>query len=223
MSKPEYPTEYVAANAEAFYATGTRILQGYRMHPVDSMHVQYLLNDLQPPPNATIADLGCGYGEVARLMHKLAPDLNFMLVNNIPEQMAFAPTGPHFTPVISDMHKTPILDASVDCVLMHYSFCHADQPAVLREAARMLQRGGRLQIFDYITTQPNAEIVDDLASVFLPDWQLYGMLQKAGFTEIMSHVPSGSDATWRALYQSEALYEHTFRNLKPVIFNARRA
>jgi hypothetical protein len=59
--------------SEEAWARGIRILQGNRLGDTDAAHVAALLALMALPEGALIADIGCGFGEVARLMRGQRP------------------------------------------------------------------------------------------------------------------------------------------------------
>lgn len=126
-------------------ARGKRLFQIHRLAASDSDHVAALLAMFEPPKGATVLDLGCGIGEVARLMQLQRPDLRFILLNISPAQLGMCPDLPR---VAGDMNRIPLAPASVDCVMIVYALGHGDMANTLRDVARVLRRGGTLFIYD---------------------------------------------------------------------------
>ena len=140
------------AVSPAAHDAGLHVLQGYRMAPTDAGHVAVLPGMMAPAPGDTVLDVGCSFGEVARLMRLQRPDLSFILLNRVAAQMRHAPTGPGFLPVLGDMHAIPLAAASVDGVIFSWALCHADHPAALAEAARVVKPGGFLFLYELTRT-----------------------------------------------------------------------
>jgi len=85
------PADVLNEASRLALAAGVKILQGFRLADTDAAHVARLLDYMQPEAGETWVDIGCGFGEVARLMHAACPDLNFILVNNNYFQLSHAP------------------------------------------------------------------------------------------------------------------------------------
>lgn len=208
-------------SAEA-WERGLRVLQGFRLGPTDAAHISALLRYMAPKPRTLWADIGCGFGEAARLMHAERPDLRFVCINNNALQLSHAP--PEFTHVLGDMHGLPLPDASVDGCMFLYSLCHAASfYSVLAEAARITRPGGELFVFDYERLSgDNALFTERLCAwaqgfdVTLDDARV------AGWDIIRHDNPDGDDAVFRVAYANDVEYELIFKELVPTVWKARR-
>lgn len=123
---------------------GHRVLHGAMLADTEAGHIRVLAALMDLPRGALVADLGCGIGEVARLMAADRPDLRWVQVNLSEPQIRQADG----VRVVADFHHLPLADASVDAVLFLFSLCHGDLAAALREAARVTRPGGLCFIFD---------------------------------------------------------------------------
>ena len=123
---------------------GHRVLHGAMLADTEAGHIRVLAALMDLPRGALVADLGCGIGEVARLMGADRPDLRWVQVNLSETQIRQADGAR----VVADFHHLPLADASVDAVLFLFSLCHGDLAAALREAARVTRPGGLCFIFD---------------------------------------------------------------------------
>lgn len=123
---------------------GHRVLHGAMLADTEAEHIRVLAALMDLPRGALVADLGCGIGEVARLMSADRPDLRWVQVNLSEPQIRQADGAR----VVADFHHLPLADASVDAVLFLFSICHGDLGAALREAARVTRPGGVCFIFD---------------------------------------------------------------------------
>lgn len=114
----------------------------------EGAHVDALLAFLDPPEGALVVDMGCGIGEVARLMVERRPDLDILLVNSSIEQLALAPDD--MPRIVGDFHHVEAIPTgSADVVMFSYALCHSgDWPTALAEAYRLLKPGGLLFIID---------------------------------------------------------------------------
>jgi ubiquinone/menaquinone biosynthesis C-methylase UbiE len=100
-------------------------------------------------PGLTVADLGCGTGQISRT---LAPFVRRIIGVDASEAMleAARPRVPSNVELrAGQLEQLPIADGEVDCALLllvlHYV---VDPGAVLEEAARVLRPAGRLVIVD---------------------------------------------------------------------------
>jgi SAM-dependent methyltransferase len=216
--------ETLAGPSAYIWARGHRVLQGNRLGPDDAAHIAVLLGWMQPPPDALIADLGCGFGEPARLMREFRPDLRFLLVNHSREQLERVTAVPGMTPVLSDMHQTPIEDASVDGCTFLYSFCHSEPDAALREAARITRPGGFLFVYDYARRAgDNDRFERVLRARAYKTLEVGRMARRAGWGMEFDEPTGGDDALFRSLFDDQHEYDALFRDLAPHVWRFVRA
>jgi SAM-dependent methyltransferase len=135
----------LTAATDACLGAGMRVLQLFQAGD-EAEHVSMLLRLLDAPADALIVDVGCGVGEVARLMQEERSDLSFLLLNLSEYQLTLCPE--HMERVRADMHAMPIMPESVDVVMVNYTLGYADLPLLMKEARRVLRRGGILFIYD---------------------------------------------------------------------------
>lgn len=143
MMSADYLAAIQAATPEVG-RRGHRVLHGAMLADTEAQHVRALADLMDMPHGALVADLGCGIGEVARLMGADRPDLRWVQVNLSEAQIRQADGAR----VVADFHALPLADASVDAVLFLFSLCHGDLAAALREAARITRPGGLCFVFD---------------------------------------------------------------------------
>jgi len=65
---PSLPNSILDMATAAILSRGVRVFQGAHLAPTEAGHVSALLRLMAPPTGSLIADIGCGIGEVARLM-----------------------------------------------------------------------------------------------------------------------------------------------------------
>jgi len=201
---------------------GIRILQGYRLAGTDAAHTDCLLDFMAPKRGTVWADIGCGFGEVARLMQRRRPDLDFVLINNNTFQLAAAPT--EFRKLHGDMHALPLHDAAVDGCMFLYSLCHADPiGGALKEAARVTAPGGGLLVFDYARLAGDNRLMREklYATALAPD-HLRAIAEAVGWRVTGWDAPDGDDALFRELYDNPIEYARIFTPLVPVLWKAVR-
>lgn len=151
---------------DACVAAGMRVLQLYQAG-TEVEHVRGLLKMMAPAEGATIVDVGCGIGEVARLMLEDRPDLGFLLLNLSAHQLEMCPED--LTRVHADMHDMPLVDACADVVMVNYTLGYADLARFMAEATRVLRPGGIVFIYDLLRAD------DDPGTAVL-------MLEKFGYS-----------------------------------------
>jgi ArsR family transcriptional regulator len=103
------------------------------------------------PPDWIVADLGCGTGRTASA---LAPCVKRVI--GVDQSSAMLKAAHRRTAAIEnvelrrgDLESLPIADGECDAALLVLTLTYLeDPPAVLKEAARILKRGGRLVVVD---------------------------------------------------------------------------
>jgi len=216
------PQDMLTAASRAGWQQGLRILQGYRLAPTDAAHVARLLGYMAPPCDTLWLDLGCGFGEVARHMYRMRPDLRFILVNNNRYQLDRVPG--EFRTLEADMAAVPLDDGCADGCMFLYSLCHAESfHAVLSEAARLTAPGGALFVFDYQRLGGTDALMHQrLYARALFGEQMQDELSAAGWRLTLREYPDGDDSLFRSLFASAAEYVMIFTDLVPVIIKAVR-
>ncbi len=127
---------------------GVRLLHVHRFAPTDAGHLARLLHWAELPQGARVMDMGCGTGEMARQWAALRPDLDWVLVNLSPLQLAYAPDA--MRQRCCDMRSVPEGDGSFDAVVCCFAIGHEDAGEVYREMARLLAPGGVAFVYDMV-------------------------------------------------------------------------
>jgi ubiquinone/menaquinone biosynthesis C-methylase UbiE len=126
-------------------------------HPAFANMLTEYLDAMQIAPAASVLDIGCGTGLVARAIARHSGftgsvagiDLSPHLVAAATRLAAEEGVAQRVTFQRGDVRKLPFADASFDAVVAHTLISHVpDPPAVLKEAARVLKPGGALAVFD---------------------------------------------------------------------------
>lgn len=136
----------VAEITEAFINRNHRVFQIYWLDKTLEGHIAKLLEFYDPPVGAKIVDLGCGIGEVARLMKQKRPDLDFVLLNKSASQLALCPD--EFEKVEANFHNLPLDQASADAVMINYALGYSNPQYLINEIAWLLKENGELYIYD---------------------------------------------------------------------------
>lgn len=217
---PNLPSATLDAATTEAVNRGIRVLQGCRFAPTDEGHVSVLLRLMSPPAGAVILDVGCGFGEVARLMQIERHDLDFILLNKNDMQMSHAPGT--FRRILGDMHLLPLANRSVDGVMFLYSLCHADFRVALAEAARVAKPGGFLFVYDYERhAGDNALFLQHLAAWAIPRPLMEWVAGEVGWVPVMHETPHGDDAMFRAAFGDGEAYDAIFSDLVPCVWKMR--
>jgi ubiquinone/menaquinone biosynthesis C-methylase UbiE len=115
------------------------------------------LDAMQIAPAASVLDLGCGTGLVARAIARHSSFIGSVAGIDLSAHLVAAATrladeegaGARVTFQCGDARKLPFADASFDAVVAHTLISHVSAPrAVLKEAARVLKAGGTIAVFD---------------------------------------------------------------------------
>lgn len=145
-------------------------------HVGGEAHSHYLMELSFLPQGMRVLDMGAGDGTTVRLLHELG---------YVAEGIDLAPCGEGVRQ--GDYLHAPYEDAAFDGIISECSFfASGDVPAALKEAGRLLKKGGKLVFSDVC-----ADVV-----------ALLGWVRQAGFA--VRHIEDLSEE-WKAYYL-EALW-----------------
>jgi ubiquinone/menaquinone biosynthesis C-methylase UbiE len=215
------PEAIVDAATKVLLGREIRIFQGMRLAKTEAGHVLALLRFMHPDFGSHILDLGCGVGEVARIMAEARPDLRFTLVNCNALQLQHAPPG--MPTICSDYHAIPLPDGAADGAMFLWSIGHADMPAALAEAARLVRLGGFLFVFDFERQGGNpALLAERLCYRCFTYDAMRELANDAGWHISEWHRPKCDDAVFRSVYDDPGEYCALFDGLVPCAWRAER-
>jgi ubiquinone/menaquinone biosynthesis C-methylase UbiE len=169
--------------------------------------LQAYLSEIELPPGASVLEIGCGTGAVARTLARwpgvaqvLGCDPSDVFLTRARELAAGVP---NLSFCRGDGRQLELPAASLDVVVLHTTLCHVPEPErVLAEAARVLRGDGWLAVFDgdYASAtvaqavgDPLERCVDAFRASFVHDpWivrRLPRLLEAAGFSaqQLRSH------------------------------------
>ena len=122
---------------------------------MNGLKLRYLLADL-PPGTASVLDIGCGAGSVAKAVKRERPDLEVFGCDLSKSALGAAsaePGGVEFR--LGSAEGLPFGDGEFDFVWIFDVLEHVDSPErVLAEVARVLRPGGRFHIVLPLEGQP---------------------------------------------------------------------
>jgi SAM-dependent methyltransferase len=173
---------------------------------VQAEHWRYRLicDGTELPPGTRLLEVGCGVGAVLAVLGQEYPGVELFGVDIESRQLEFARahlarSGVEATLTQADALGLPFDDETFDHVWMMWFLEHvADPPAALREARRVLVRGGRITAIevDYSTcvASPSTPALEALLRAMVrgmaaSGWsdagtRLPGWLDEAGFHEV---------------------------------------
>ena len=141
-------------------ATLQRFIERFEFRGKDPTFVAYreaYLDQLELSPSATVLELGCGTGVVARALASRAGfsgpitgvDQSRVLLDAARRLAAEEGVGERIEFRVGDAHALDLPDASFDVAIANTLVSHVTDPvAVLEEAARVVRPGGVVVVFD---------------------------------------------------------------------------
>lgn len=160
-------------------AAGHKVFQFHRFAGSEFSHVKRLERWAEFPHNAKVIDLGCGTGEVARLMAGFRPDIRFTLVNISPVQLLYA--DKEMVAHCVSFLDVPEDDETFDGAMFCFSIGHEDLSESLKEAARLLKKDGVLFVQDMALCSGNAQNLAALYYEVRTRSEMESKAQSAGF------------------------------------------
>jgi ubiquinone/menaquinone biosynthesis C-methylase UbiE len=177
---------------EAFARTGSRLLQIHRFAEADAQHVTRLLDIFDPPKGITIADVGCGVGQLAYLMTFMRPDLTFYCINKSEEQLSMVPWVNRLNKMLGTAEALPI--KKCDAVMVTYVLGHiVDLQKFIDECLRVGAK--QVYIYDLFVRDPfcDSRLTQDLHYTDRTVAGVQTLFEAAGFTltkqDITTFVP----------------------------------
>lgn len=161
-------------------------------------------------PAWRVGDLGCGTGQTSEMLSPYVRKVIAVESSAAMFKAAKARLGGLANVELhrGDLHALPVDDGTLDVAMLHLVLHHvAEPPAVLAEAARALEPGGRVLIID-MQRHERRDYQQQMGHVWLgfePE-QLTGWLTDAGFTDVrIHHLPAEPAAKGPALLSAVAV------------------
>lgn len=162
--------------------------------------------ELQRYRTERLLDLGCGTGEMIRLLREKHPHMMLWGLDLSPEMIRMAKEKqiPNVDFRVGDAEFLPYPDQSFDVVLCMQSFHHYPNPeAVLKEVYRVLRPGGRFLLYDmYVKNR----WMRALENKFLLKWLRMGDVHTYGRGEICR------------LMEKQGFFQVYWNQIHPVMF-----
>lgn len=131
---------------------------------VHSRHqYSYILGEINKYDISSILDVGCGTGEILRLISETSHKIQLTGIDISPNMLEKAKSkiGNKANLILSDSEKLPFNDYSFDLVMCNDSFHHYPSPLnVLSEFHRVLKPEGILLISDYCIGFPIRQLMN---------------------------------------------------------------
>lgn len=141
-------------------AKGHRLYQAHRFSGTDDGHILRLERWAEIPQGADVIDMGCGVGEMARIIGRSRRDINWTLVNISPAQLFYAEDI--HRKLCADFHSVPLPDSSFDVALFCFSIGHGHAGLAVAEAYRLLRPRGVLFIYDMVRESGGNDTMADV-------------------------------------------------------------
>jgi SAM-dependent methyltransferase len=174
-----FDLQLVESLTPCLIAAGHKVFQFHRFADTESSHVARLERWAEFPRDAKVIDLGCGTGEVARLMAGFRPDISFTLVNISPVQLLYADKdmAAHCISFLNVPEDAAAFDGAMFC----FSIGHEDLGESLKEAARLLKKNGVLFIQDMALCGGDARNLAALSYEVSDRAEMESKAESAGF------------------------------------------
>jgi ubiquinone/menaquinone biosynthesis C-methylase UbiE len=177
----------------AFEQRAARYEEGWigRLHHQVADETAALARSVSPAP-ARVLDVGCGTGYLLRLLARQWPEASELAgldpAPSMIEAAAASADDPRLRFSVGTAERLPFPDGSFDLVVTTTSFDHwSDQPAGLRECARVLAPGGHLILVDVFSPWLIPTLVGARRGKARTRSRASRLLSAAGFTSLAWH------------------------------------
>lgn len=193
-------------------------------------YAAHLAGKLALSPESRVLEIACGTGVLTRQLLKALPPKGTLVATDLNQGMLDYARGkvgpdPRLEWKVADAMKLPFADASFDVVAIQFGVMFfPDKVAALKEARRVLKRGGTLafNVWDSLEHNVSAKIVHELGvrkfpadppKFFLVPFGYYDIgritadLQAAGFTDVRTEEVTYEASTPTAKHAAIGLVE----------------
>jgi len=142
---------------DEYLAHGLKLFLCARLGETEKEHSERYHQLVGFKKGSTVVDMGCGIGEMGRLLQKCDETLNVLNVTNSPRQCEIATQlGSHC--VVADFHVTGLPSGIAQYVMFNESFGYGNPKQLLQEAARLLNAGGWVVLRDFSPRTPLEQV-----------------------------------------------------------------
>tara|TARA_R110000823_G_C15748125_1_gene481586 strand:- start:40 stop:681 length:642 start_codon:yes stop_codon:yes gene_type:complete len=202
----------LAIITHALVQNNIRVLQIHRFADHDFDHVKRLERWAELPLGAKVLDLGCGIGEVSRILKQLRPDLSFCLVNISKEQLLYADTT--MKQHVCSFLNVPEPDESFEAAMFCFSIGHENQAKAMHEAYRLLKPNGVLFIYDMVRKSGNNENMEGVSYTVWPR----DLMESSASGFCLDYYMEPQDDGSYGKYVLGDDYKHVFKGTIPAIW-----
>jgi SAM-dependent methyltransferase len=150
MTEPRVDSDALATvyghGAETYDAVWSPVIRPAAVDVVDAMELD---------ETTRVLDVGAGTGALTDALRTAAPAASIVSIDPAAEMLRVARDRWHVAAVNADASALPCAPSSVDAILLAYVLFHLlDPSAGLREAARVVRRGGRVGTVTWASESP---------------------------------------------------------------------
>jgi SAM-dependent methyltransferase len=142
---------------DEYLAHGLKLFVSTRYGKTEKEHAEKYHQLVGFKKNSVIVDMGCGIGEMGRLLQECDGTLKIINVTNSPRQHEIIKQyGGHC--VLADFNSTDMPSGIAQYVMFNESFGYGNPEQLLQEASRLLSVGGCVVLRDFVPHTPLKQV-----------------------------------------------------------------